>query len=184
MLAYKSFIEKGQDYFHFVHRTKKNEKRFEEFYTLIKIPPTIQEKIKKVDSKITILSFAENWCTDSVSVIPILEKISELNSNIQQLIIPQDEVLDEFNAYFLTGGKTKIPFILFLNERFEEVNRWVERSTYTYERIFELKEKQLSKVDYYKAVLSLYTSQEIIDETVKELSDALYRAWLIAKGTK
>ena len=51
-------------------------------------------------------------------------------------------------------------------------------------KVFELKEKQLSKVDYYKAVLSLYTSQEIIDETVKELSDALYRAWLIAKGTK
>ena len=184
MTSYKSFVDKGCDYSHFIHRTKKNERRFEEFYNLIKVPTAIEEKIKKVDTKIIILSFAENWCSDSVLVLPILERLNELNTDIQHLIIPRDDVLEDFNVNFLTGGKAKIPFILFLNERFEEVNRWVERSNYTYEKIFELKEKQLSKVDFYKAILSLYSSQEIIDATIKELSDALYRAWLIAKATK
>lgn len=183
MVDYKHLIDMGLTFSQFIHRTKKNEKRFEEIYQSIEIPADIQEKIQRVDTSVIILTFAENWCTDSVVVVPILEKLSEINPKIRHVIVPRDDVIEEFNEHFLTGGKSKIPFVLFLNERFEELSRWVERSTYTIEKVIELKSQNLEKVDYYKASLALYKSKELIAATTKELSECLYKAGLMAKMT-
>tara|TARA_R110000868_G_scaffold37111_13_gene131589 strand:- start:4761 stop:5378 length:618 start_codon:yes stop_codon:yes gene_type:complete len=71
--------------------------------------------VKAIETPQTWLIITEGWCGDSAQVLPFINKIAELNSNISLRIILREEhpeVMDEF----LTNGKSRsIPKIIILD---------------------------------------------------------------------
>ncbi len=167
----------------FIKRTQKNYDRFNEVYEKTSFLESDIDFLRKIDVKLKLLIIAENWCSDSFLIGPIMHKMSEYSPQLEVLFLPRDDILDEFNKHYLTGGKAKIPFLLFLNERNEETHRWVERTTQTFEKIMELKNQNLEKAVYYKEVLKLFLSEESIVETAKILMQEVKRAVFITKTT-
>ena len=62
--------------------TKLNDRRMKRWDKTLKIPVDIQKGIKKFSKNITWLVIAESWCGDAAHIIPVLNKIAELNGNI------------------------------------------------------------------------------------------------------
>lgn len=183
-MSINKLLQKGLAYNDFISRTKKNQKRFQEVYSKVRLTEKEIEYIQDLNIPIKILIIAENWCSDSFHVLPILKKFGEYNDLIQLIIVPRDDVLDIFEEKYLTGGKAKIPFILFLNDRDEEVHRWIERTNDTYEKINELKSKNMEKADFYKKVLSIFLNEKTVNNNARDLFNVLKRAILIAKASQ
>ena len=86
---------------------------------------------KQPSQMINIVVFAADWCGDCVNIVPILRKIEEKCHYISLHVIDIDKYPEEFEKYH-TNGEKRIPAIVFLSPDYKEVNRWIERSTYTY----------------------------------------------------
>jgi hypothetical protein len=72
------------------------------------------ETIQKVTKKQTWLVITEGWCGDAAPVIPIMNKIADINPLITFKLILRDEN-DELMSHFLTNGGKSIPKLVSFN---------------------------------------------------------------------
>ncbi|MHA1203008.1 MAG: thioredoxin family protein [Candidatus Heimdallarchaeaceae archaeon] len=177
------FIDNGITYDKFIERTPKNRDRLEKNYNSVIIPEKMRELIANISVRIRMLVFAENWCSDTVLTLPILVKLAELSENIDLLIVPRDDVMEEFNKYYLTEGKAKIPLILFLLDKTDEVHRWVERTKFVREEIKRIKATDMKRSKTYRSVIEFYLKESTIEQAAKDLACELLRAETIAIST-
>ncbi len=95
--------------------TQLNDRRMKRWDKTLKFNEETVEKILKVDRKITWLVLTESWCGDASPALPVMNKISELNSNISLKIILRDENIDLMNR-FLTHGGMSIPKLIAVDD--------------------------------------------------------------------
>jgi hypothetical protein len=95
--------------------TQLNDRRMKRWDKTLKFNEVTVEKILKVDRKITWLVLTESWCGDASPALPVMNKISELNSNISLKIILRDENIDLMNR-FLTHGGMSIPKLIAVDD--------------------------------------------------------------------
>lgn len=176
------FIERSFSYEDFVERTPKNRERLAQVYSSVNIPDDMKQQIKEIKAKILMLVFAENWCSDTVLTLPIFFKLSELNENINLVIIPRDDYIEEFKEHFLTDGKAKIPLVLFLLDKSEEIHRFIERTKYVDDEVKRIKANNLEKREIYRSVIQFYLSSKTIEQTTKELACELIKVELLARS--
>ncbi len=177
------FIDNGITYYKFIERTPKNRDRLEKNYNSVIIPKKMKEQIRNIDVRIRMLVFAENWCSDTVLTLPILAKLAELSDNVDLLVVPRDDVMEEFNKHYLTEGKAKIPLILFLLDKTDEVHRWVERTKFVREEIKRIKAADMKLSKTYRSVIEFYLKESTIEQATKDLACELLRAETIAIST-
>ena len=63
----------------------------------------------------TLLIITESWCGDAAHVIPALNKMAELNPNIDVKLVLRDENL-ELMDMFLTKGGRAIPKVIMIDD--------------------------------------------------------------------
>ena len=95
--------------------TQLNDRRMNRWDKTLKIPLEIQEKISSIDRKLTFLVLTESWCGDASPSLPVMNKIAELNPNINFKIVLRDDNLDLMNQ-FLTNGGMSIPKLIIQEE--------------------------------------------------------------------
>ena len=81
----------------------------------IKISKETQQKISEFNQKMTLLIITESWCGDAAHVIPALNKMAELNPNIDVKLVLRDENL-ELMDMFLTKGGRAIPKVIMIDD--------------------------------------------------------------------
>ena len=95
--------------------TKLNDRRMRRWDKTIKIFKETQQKISEFNQKMTLLIITESWCGDAAHVIPALNKIAELNPNIDVKLVLRDENL-ELMDMFLTKGGRAIPKVIMIDD--------------------------------------------------------------------
>lgn len=85
-------------------------------------PQPITEPI--VVTKVAVIT--EDWCGDSVNYVPVIFKVCQNLPNVEIRVFKRDSFPEVRDAN-LYNGKAKIPVIVFLNDQFEELGRFVER---------------------------------------------------------
>jgi len=73
------------------------------------------KKIKNYDKEITLLVLTESWCGDAAHVIPVINKVAELNPKIKLELVLRDEN-DHLMYAFLTNGGKAIPKVIGLDD--------------------------------------------------------------------
>jgi thiol-disulfide isomerase/thioredoxin len=118
-----------------------------------------------------VLCIAENWCIDCANGVPIISFLSGKFPNWQFRIVSRDENKDEFETFYTTIGRKKIPLIIFADEDGDEIMRWVERPLRSYQLLAELKDQNLSKEDFYNKYNGTLEFQPpfVSDEILTEL---------------
>lgn len=91
-----------------INYTMLNEKRMNRWDKKLQIPEDIAAKIKDYNTKIIWLVITESWCGDAAHMLPVMNKIAELNNNINLRIVLRDDNEDLMNL-FLTNGNN--PFL-------------------------------------------------------------------------
>ena len=106
--------------------------------------PTLQTS----NLPLKILVIAESWCGDCANALPVMARLSREQNQWDLKIVKRDENEEIIKKFYLTGGRKKVPVVIFADSDGDEMARWVERPNRSYRVIRELKEKKLSKEDY------------------------------------
>ncbi len=100
--------------------TQLNDRRMNRWDKTLKIPTDIQEKIARASKNLVFLVLTESWCGDASPSLPVMNKIAELNPNIELRIVLRDENLELMNQ-FLTNNAMSIPKLIIIDNDNEEI---------------------------------------------------------------
>ena len=114
---YTSGKEKTEERINF---TLLNDRRMKRLEKTIIVSDDIQKKISQFKMNVTWLVVVETWCADGAQVLPVLNKMAELNNGIDLKIVLRDDnetLMDQF----LTNGARAIPKLIMIDKQTEEV---------------------------------------------------------------
>ncbi|GAA4965691.1 thioredoxin family protein [Algibacter aquimarinus] len=155
--------------------TKLNLRRMKRWDKKINISEEAENRIKQFNNSVTWLIITESWCGDAAHVIPVLNKIAELNSNIDIKIVFRDENR-ELMSMFLTNGGEAIPKLIMIdNESGEVVNTYGPRPSEatSYVNRFKAMHGKLTP-DFKEDLQHWYNKdkgQNIIDDVIELLGE-------------
>lgn len=95
--------------------TKLNDKRMNRWDKTMKVTNCQKNKINEFGQDITWLVLVESWCGDAAHVLPVLNKIAELNNHINLKVVLRDENFELMDT-FLTNGSRSIPKLIIIDD--------------------------------------------------------------------
>ena len=106
------------------------------------------------------LMLAENWCGDVHRNSPMLARIVEAMPHCELRVFLRDQNLDLTDA-FLNNGYRSIPVLVFFDQDWNEVGRWIERPHAATQRMFGIRAKTVDGVpaDRQEAAMNEYRAQ-------------------------
>ncbi|MHA2296070.1 MAG: thioredoxin family protein [Candidatus Hodarchaeales archaeon] len=131
-----------------------------------------QENISRMNEKLHVLCIAESWCIDCANGVPIIALLADMTPNWDFRIVSRDSFRKEFELFYRTAGRKKIPVIIFADEDGDEIMRWIERPMRSYQQLAMLRDQNLPKDDFiqkYNETLEFqppFVSEEILNELV------------------
>jgi Thioredoxin len=109
-----------------IHYTELNIQRMHRLDKTTHLTEVTIDVLKKVNKKLIWLDITEGWCGDAAQIIPVMEKMSQQNLNIEHRLIFRDEHLDIMDD-FTTEGSRSIPVIVCLDENYKVLFSWGPR---------------------------------------------------------
>jgi hypothetical protein len=103
-----------------------NDKRMKRLDKTIKISDETISEIQTIDEPQTWLVLTEGWCGDAAQNLPVINKMAELNENIELKLVLRDENLELIDL-FLTNGGQSIPKLIVLDKNQNALNTWGPR---------------------------------------------------------
>lgn len=107
--------------------TKVNESRMKRWDKTLKVSENDTEAIKSFNGNITWLVIAESWCGDAAHVMPVMNKVADLNENIILRVVLRDDNDALMNMFLTNGGKSIPKLIMIDNTTGEVVNTFGPR---------------------------------------------------------
>lgn len=105
-----------------VHRMNRHDKRTD-------LNNKIIQKLKDVEKNWIWLVLTEAWSGDSAQSIPIINKMAEVNDNIELRLILRDEYLNVMDQFLQHGRSRSIPKLICLDaETLEVIGEWGPRT--------------------------------------------------------
>lgn len=109
--------EKSADRIEF---TKLNNRRMKRWDKTLKVSEKQKKRLITFNTSITWLVITESWCGDAAHIVPVLNKVAELNPNINLRIVIRDNN-PELMDLFLTDGNKAVPKLIMIDNESEEV---------------------------------------------------------------
>ena len=160
-----SGIDKTDDLAEF---TKLNDKRMKRWDKTIKISEENKQKIASFNKNLTWLIITESWCGDAAHVIPVINKIAELNAHINLRIVFRDENLDLMDQFLTNGGRAIAKLIIINEDTHEVTNTYGPRPSEATNLVNEYKTKHGALTPEFKEDLQHWYNknkgQNIIDD--------------------
>ena len=111
-----------------VNYTKLNNQRMKRLDKQTRLSEEAVNAAEKIDKDFTWLVLTESWCGDAAQTLPVMNKFSEANKNIDLKVVLRDEN-DELMNRFLTDGNKSIPKLIVIdNESKKVVSSWGPRT--------------------------------------------------------
>ena len=139
----------------------------------------VKEAIEAITQKKYWVLITESWCGDAAQIVPVIGRLSELNKNIELLIILRDENTELMDKY-LTNGAKSIPILISLNEKFEEEWHWGPRPRPAQAMVIENKETHAVSYDELKKNVQLWYAEDKTNtiqlELLKKINQAAFNS--------
>lgn len=126
--------------------TKMNIARMRRLDKTTRLAPETLEKLEKIDQPQTWLVITEAWCGDAAQIVPVMNKMAEVQQNITLRFILRDENLEIMDAFLTNGGRSIPKLIVTAGEDNEVIKNWGPRPTEVQE-IVTLSKKELAAID-------------------------------------
>ena len=156
-----------------INYTSLNDRRMNRWDKTIKISEDDAIKIKNYKGKLTWVILTESWCGDAAHVIPVLNKISELNPNINLKLVFRDEN-DALMTQYLTLGARAIPkLIVFDDNQGEVVGTYGPRPSEATKLVNDYKTKHVKLTPEFKEELQHWYNKNKGQNIVKDIIELL-----------
>jgi hypothetical protein len=179
----KARYYEGESFADFMARPVPNHDLWVAFSRRVVIPVELSARVEALGGHWHLLVLSEDWCGDSVNIVPIVAKLAESVSNMDLRILARDENLDIMDAH-LTGKSRSIPIVILLNPKFQECGWWGPRPRELQKWVLE-KGMKLPKAERYKEVRTFYARDHgltTMREIVEMLEECCVRGPLTARA--
>ncbi len=137
-----------------------NDRRMKRLDKTLKIDESIKEAFASKDTNVTWVVLTEGWCGDAAHSLPVLNKLAELNNNIDLKIVSRDDHHELMNN-FLTNGGRAIPKLIVYNTKTKAVlNTWGPRPSVATQMVNEYKEKHGALDPKFKEDLQIWYNKD------------------------
>lgn len=157
-----------------IEYTKLNYFRMARVDKTMVIKNNVKELLSSIDEKKYWILITEAWCGDAAQIVPIIGRLSELNKNIELLIVLRHENPEIMDKY-LTNGARSIPMLISLNQNFEEEWHWGPRPRPAQAMVIENKETHALSFDEMKKKLQLWYADDKTNTTQQEIAKLVNR---------
>nr|WP_299072498.1 thioredoxin family protein [uncultured Allomuricauda sp.] len=157
-----------------INYTELNDRRMNRWDKTLKVSPETEAKISNSKARLTLLVLSESWCGDASPSLPVMNKIAELNPNIELRILLRDENLELMDE-FLTNGSRSIPKLIVLDRETEEiVGEWGPRSSIATEMAEAYRKEHGTLTSEFKQDLQLWYNKDKGQDILKDLLGLLF----------
>jgi thiol-disulfide isomerase/thioredoxin len=156
-----------------VNYTKLNDQRMKRWDKTIKVLDNIKEEFSNLDSKQTWLVLTESWCGDAAHIVPVFNKLAELNENINFRVVLRDEN-DALMNLFLTNGGKSIPKLILIDDASNSViNSYGPRPFAATQLVVDYKAKHGMLTTEFKEELQQWYNKDKGQNVMKDLMNLL-----------
>lgn len=154
--------------------TKLNDSRMRRWDKTVKIKPEHEAIIKAYSKSVTWILITESWCGDAAHIVPVINKIAELNSNIELKLVLRDEHPELMDAFLTNGGRAIPKLILVENETKNVLNTFGPRPSEPTQMVNDYKTKHGMLTAEFKEDLQRWYNknkgQNVIEDIILLLS--------------
>ena len=149
--------------------TQLNNKRMARWDKQLRIPEEVMNAVKAMKRKVTWLVLTESWCGDASPSLPVMNKLAELNHNLEFKIVLRDEH-QELMDLFLTNGTRSIPKLIMLDGNTNSVlGEWGPRSAKAIQMVMDEKTKKGTLSAEFKQELQVFYNKDKGQDILKDL---------------
>ena len=121
-------FETGLTYDQFKAQMTQNRERFEANERGVPLSPDDLAAFRRLPRPLNVLAIGEDWCGDVIANLPILGRIAaESGGKLNLRVFLRDQNPDIMDQYLLRGEFKAIPVIVFFDDDFNELGRFIER---------------------------------------------------------
>jgi hypothetical protein len=134
MTATRERFEQGMTYDQYRQQMTRNRERFEANERALQLDPADLRPFRDLARPLNVLVLAEDWCGDVIDNLPILGRLAQESGKLNLRIFLRDQNLDLMDQYLNRGQFRSIPAMVFFDDDFNEVGRFIERPDSVTER--------------------------------------------------
>lgn len=136
-----------------------NDKRMKRLDKTIKISDDVKTSFENVKIKQKWLVLTEGWCGDAAQNLPVLNKLADLNENIDLQLVLRDDNLQLMDL-FLTNGGRSIPKLIVLDEDNNVLSTWGPRPATATKMVANYKEEHGKLTPEFKKDLQVWYNKD------------------------
>jgi len=111
----------------YLDQMRTNKERFVRFMSEAAIDDEHRAALQRLGPGLKILVITEDWCGDALYSFPAVARLVEEQPGVEMRIFLRDKNPDVMDQYLKRGMFRTIPVFVFLDERMNELARFMER---------------------------------------------------------
>lgn len=152
-----------------VHFTSLNHKRMQRIDKKGQLTEDQIHKIKSYDKPVEWIVLTESWCGDAAQSLPYINKIADLNENIELKIALRDKNLSLMDQHLTNGGRA-IPKLIIVDKTSKEVlHTFGPRPSQATKMVNEYKAEHHKLTDEFKKDLQLWYTKDKGQNVINDL---------------
>ncbi|MFD2822823.1 thioredoxin family protein [Lacinutrix iliipiscaria] len=152
-----------------VEYTALNNRRMKRWGKTLKIDQEAKAQLEKFNKNVTWLVLTESWCGDAAHVMPVMEKLADLNSKINFKVVLRDENEALMDMFLTHGGKAIPKLIMIDNKSGEVLNAYGPRPSEATQLVNDYKAKHGQLSPEFKEDLQRWYNKDKGQTAVKDL---------------
>ena len=157
-----------------INYTALNDRRMKRWDKTVKISDEDIDAIKNATVNQTWIVLTESWCGDAAHVIPVINKVAELNTGINLQLVMRDENEQLMDLFLTNGGKSIPKLIQFDNTTKTVLNSYGPRPTEATKLVNDFKKKNGTLTAEFKEDLQRWYNKDKGQNVIKDLIELIY----------
>lgn len=157
-----------------INYTALNDRRMKRWDKTVKISDEDINAIKNATVNQTWIVLTESWCGDAAHVIPVINKVAELNTGINLQLVMRDENEQLMDLFLTNGGKSIPKLIQFDNTSKTVLNSYGPRPTEATKLVNDFKKKHGTLTAEFKEDLQRWYNKDKGQNVIKDLIELIY----------
>lgn len=157
-----------------INYTALNDRRMKRWDKTVKISDEDINAIKNATINQTWIVLTESWCGDAAHVIPVINKVAELNTGINLQLVMRDENEQLMDLFLTNGGKSIPKLIQFDNTSKTVLNSYGPRPTEATKLVNDFKKKHGTLTAEFKEDLQRWYNKDKGQNVIKDLIELIY----------
>lgn len=155
---------------------KMNVQRMKRLNKTIQLLPELEDVVQGLTRKMTFLVITEGWCGDAAQNVPVFNKLTEHNNQIDVKLILRDENLEIMDGYLTNGGRSIPKLIALDSSTLEVIGTWGPRPETAQVMVSEFKKIENGDYSEFVKEVQLWYTKDKTNSMQQELI-TLLKAW-------